>query len=200
MRSVLTESLRADARVPHTEFLPCRDAQSFDGVIHGTSALKGRPEQLVGSGPDAFDLDTWSGERGSNSVERGTLLACQERDGKAPKVRGLDLESPTAENGGAARRSALRQVQAFSDADAESWLAEADRQRSEWIHRHYGADWEDPAYYDLIVRSDRPAPKTEGVRIKNLKKKPQTIYVAITPSAKQTDQYSFYRLSVKPSK
>jgi len=55
----------------------------------------------------------------------------------------------------AARRSALRQVQAFSDADAESWLAEADRQRSEWIHRHYGADWEDPAYYDLIVRSDR---------------------------------------------
>ena len=52
----------------------------------------------------------------------------------------------------------------------------------------------------LIVRSDRPAPKTEGVRIKNLKKKPQTIYVAITPSAKQTDQYSFYRLSVKPTK
>lgn len=52
----------------------------------------------------------------------------------------------------------------------------------------------------LIVRSDRPAPKTEGVRIKNLKNKPQTIYVAITPSAKQTDQYSFYRLSVKPSK
>lgn len=55
----------------------------------------------------------------------------------------------------AARRSALRQVQALSDADAEIWLAEADRQRSDWIQRHYGADWEDPVYYDLIVRSDR---------------------------------------------
>ena len=55
----------------------------------------------------------------------------------------------------AARRSALQQVQALSDADAEAWLAEADRQRSDWIRRHYGADWEDPAYYDLIVRSDR---------------------------------------------
>lgn len=49
-----------------------------------------------------------------------------------------------------------------------------------------------------IVRSDRHAPKTEGVKVKNLKKKTRTIYVAITPSARQTDQYSFYRLSVKP--
>ena len=54
-----------------------------------------------------------------------------------------------------ARRSALQQVQDLSDADAEAWLAEADRQRSDWIRRHYGADWEDPAHYDLIVRSDR---------------------------------------------
>src|SRR5512136_203749 len=54
-----------------------------------------------------------------------------------------------------ARRGALRQVQALSDADAEVWLAEVDRQRSEWIRRHYGSDWEDPAHYDLIVRSDR---------------------------------------------
>ncbi len=54
-----------------------------------------------------------------------------------------------------ARRSALQHVQALSDADAEVWLAEVDRQRSDWIQRHYGANWEDPAHYDLIVRSDR---------------------------------------------
>lgn len=55
----------------------------------------------------------------------------------------------------AARRSALQQVQALSDADAHVWLAEVDRQRSDWVRRHYGADWEDPAHYDLIIRSDR---------------------------------------------
>ena len=55
----------------------------------------------------------------------------------------------------AARRAALQEVQALSDADAEIWLAEVDRQRSEWIRRHHGSDWEDPAPYDLIVRSDR---------------------------------------------
>jgi cytidylate kinase len=55
----------------------------------------------------------------------------------------------------AARRSALQQVQALSDADADVWLAEVDRQRSDWVRQHYGADWEDPAHYDLIVRSDR---------------------------------------------
>jgi len=65
---------------------------------------------------------------------------------------GLSLESPRQGGGQPrARRCALQQVQALSDADAEAWLAEADRQRSDWIRRHYGADWEDPAYYDLIV-------------------------------------------------
>ena len=34
------------------------------------------------------------------------------------------------------------------------WL-EVDRQRSEWVRQHYGAEWEDPAHYDLIVRTDR---------------------------------------------
>ena len=120
MRSVLTESLRADARVPHTEFLPCRDAQSFDGVIHGTSALKGRPEQLVGSGPDAFDLDTWSGERGSNTVERGTLLACQERDGKAPRTVAVDSNMAEAhELLSSAMRAALLNVVAPTGQNVE---------------------------------------------------------------------------------
>jgi cytidylate kinase len=54
-----------------------------------------------------------------------------------------------------ARRSALQQAQALADADAEALLAEVDRQRSEWVRQHYGADWQDPAHYDLIVRSDR---------------------------------------------
>lgn len=54
-----------------------------------------------------------------------------------------------------ARRNALRKVQSLSDADADHWLAEVDHQRSEWVRRHFGSDWEDPAHYDLIVRSDR---------------------------------------------
>lgn len=54
-----------------------------------------------------------------------------------------------------ARRRALRQVQSLSDADAAAWLAEVDHLRSDWVRRHYGSDWEDPAHYDLILRSDR---------------------------------------------
>jgi cytidylate kinase len=54
-----------------------------------------------------------------------------------------------------ARRSSLQRVQALSDAETDAWLAEVDRQRSEWIQRHHGGNWEDPALYDLIVRSDR---------------------------------------------
>jgi len=54
-----------------------------------------------------------------------------------------------------ARRAALQRAQPLSDTDADAWLAEADRQRGDWIRRHYGADWEDGRYYDLIVRTDR---------------------------------------------
>ncbi len=54
-----------------------------------------------------------------------------------------------------ARRKALQQAQPIADADAELWLSEVDRQRSQWIRQHYGADWEDPSHYDLILRSDR---------------------------------------------
>lgn len=49
---------------------------------------------------------------------------------------------------------------------------------------------------NLIVKSDRPQTKTEGVRVANLKRKPQFVYVAVTPSRRMvTDQYR-YRLSV----
>ncbi len=54
-----------------------------------------------------------------------------------------------------ARRAAIQRGRELSDADAEAVLEEADRRRSEWIRQHYGGDWEDPAHYDLIVRTDR---------------------------------------------
>jgi cytidylate kinase len=54
-----------------------------------------------------------------------------------------------------ARRAALQRVRELPEADAEAVLVEADRQRAEWIRQHYGADWGDPAHYDLIVRTDR---------------------------------------------
>jgi len=53
---------------------------------------------------------------------------------------------------------------------------------------------------NLIVRSDRPRTKTEGVRVRNLKRKPQFIYVAVTPSSRTVDEYSRYKLNVFGSK
>lgn len=54
-----------------------------------------------------------------------------------------------------ARRAALQRTQDLTDADAGAMLEEADRQRSEWIRQHYAEDWDAPAHYDLIVRTDR---------------------------------------------
>ncbi len=55
----------------------------------------------------------------------------------------------------AARRTMLQARQPVSDAEADALLAEADRQRAEWVRQHYGADWADPTQYDLVVRTDR---------------------------------------------
>jgi len=49
---------------------------------------------------------------------------------------------------------------------------------------------------NLIVRSDRPRSKTEGVRVRNLKRKAQVIYVAVTPSTRTVDEYSRYKLNI----
>jgi hypothetical protein len=49
---------------------------------------------------------------------------------------------------------------------------------------------------NLIVRSDRPYPKTEGILVRNLKKKPQSIWLAITPSPNQAGNDSRYRIKV----
>ncbi len=54
-----------------------------------------------------------------------------------------------------ARRANLQRGRDLLEANAEDMLAEADRRRDEWIRQQYGADWSDPAYYDLIVRTDR---------------------------------------------
>lgn len=49
---------------------------------------------------------------------------------------------------------------------------------------------------NLIVRSNRPFPKTEGILVRNLKKKPQTVFLAVTPSPTQMAEYSQYRITV----
>jgi hypothetical protein len=49
---------------------------------------------------------------------------------------------------------------------------------------------------NLIVRSDRPRNKLEGVRIRNLKPKAQTIWVSVTQSPRNYSEYSRYRLKV----
>jgi len=54
-----------------------------------------------------------------------------------------------------ARRAALQRREPLSDGDAEAVLAEADRERADWIRQHYSADWADPVHYDLILRTDR---------------------------------------------
>jgi len=54
-----------------------------------------------------------------------------------------------------ARQANLQRDRNLIEGEADAMLAEADRQRAEWIRHHYGADWGDPAHYDLIVRTDR---------------------------------------------
>jgi cytidylate kinase len=54
-----------------------------------------------------------------------------------------------------ARVAALQNGQKLSRPEAEKCLADVDRQRNEWVRQAYGADWEDPVHYDLVVRTDR---------------------------------------------
>jgi hypothetical protein len=48
----------------------------------------------------------------------------------------------------------------------------------------------------VIVASDRRRPKTEGVKVRNLKHKPRLIYVAAEAGPRQTSQYGRYKLTV----
>ncbi len=54
-----------------------------------------------------------------------------------------------------ARIASLQRVQTLTAAEAEKVLADADRQRSEWVRQAYGAAWDDPIHYDLVLRTDR---------------------------------------------
>lgn len=49
---------------------------------------------------------------------------------------------------------------------------------------------------NLIVRSNRPYPKTEGIIVRNLKKRAQSIWLSITPSSRQSGNDSRYRIKV----
>lgn len=48
----------------------------------------------------------------------------------------------------------------------------------------------------MIVRSDRRYPKTEGIVVRNLKRKRQMIWLAVTPSRAQQGNYATYRIRV----
>lgn len=48
----------------------------------------------------------------------------------------------------------------------------------------------------VIVASDRARPKTEGVRVRNLKRKPRLLYVVVETGPRQKSQYGRYKLTV----
>jgi hypothetical protein len=48
----------------------------------------------------------------------------------------------------------------------------------------------------VIVRSDKARPATEGLLVKNTKRRPQTVYVSVTVSPRWNDEYARYRLAV----
>jgi hypothetical protein len=48
----------------------------------------------------------------------------------------------------------------------------------------------------VIVRSDKPRPATEGVLVRNSKRRPQQVYVSVTVSPRWSEEYLRYRLAV----
>lgn len=52
----------------------------------------------------------------------------------------------------------------------------------------------------VIVRSDKPFPKTEGIKVKNLRRKPQDIWLALTPSRGDRTPLQIYRLKIRRSR
>lgn len=43
----------------------------------------------------------------------------------------------------------------LSEEDAEAKVAADDRLRKRFVHRYYGADWDDPAAYDLVIDTEQ---------------------------------------------
>lgn len=48
----------------------------------------------------------------------------------------------------------------------------------------------------IVIRSDKPRPATEGVLVRNSKSRPQVLYVAITISPRWSEQYTSYSLGI----
>ncbi len=51
----------------------------------------------------------------------------------------------------------------------------------------------------VIVTSDRPYPKIEGIRVRNLRRKPQDVWIAVTPGSAGTSDHAAYRLTIRPN-
>lgn len=49
----------------------------------------------------------------------------------------------------------------------------------------------------VIVTSDRPYPKIEGIRVRNLRRKSKDIWIAVTPGSAGTADYAAYRLTIR---
>ncbi len=49
----------------------------------------------------------------------------------------------------------------------------------------------------VIVTSDRPFPKTEGIRVRNLRRKAKDIWIVVTPGSTGTGEHAAYRLTVR---
>ncbi|MDQ2622490.1 MAG: S8/S53 family peptidase [Actinomycetota bacterium] len=49
----------------------------------------------------------------------------------------------------------------------------------------------------VIVSSDRPYPKTEGIRVRNLRRKAKDIWIAVTPGTAGLGEHSAYRLVIR---
>lgn len=51
----------------------------------------------------------------------------------------------------------------------------------------------------VIVKSDRLSPKTEGIKVRNLRRRPADIWLAVTPGSRASTDYAAYRLTIRRS-
>ncbi|MCO5315254.1 MAG: S8 family peptidase [Solirubrobacterales bacterium] len=52
----------------------------------------------------------------------------------------------------------------------------------------------------VIIKSDRPHPRTEGIKVGNLRRKSQEIWLAVTPGRKAREDHATYRLTIHPTR
>lgn len=49
----------------------------------------------------------------------------------------------------------------------------------------------------VIVKSDRRSPRTEGIKVRNLRRRPADIWLAVTPGSRGPADYAAYRLTIR---